>query len=397
MRILIAHNYYSSSLPSGENEVVAAEAELLRAHGHEVIVFERHTDSILKRGLTGAMVGALSVPWNPFSARELRKVVATWKPDILHAHNTFPLISPAIFSAAVGGPARVLTLHNYRLLCAAGVPMRDDRPCTLCIEKRTVAPALRYGCYRGSKIATLPLAAGISLHRARGTWDNDIEALIALTDFQRDLLSKGGLPAAKIEVKPNFYPDRPDIVPWEKRRSHCVFVGRLSPEKGILKLVRVWRKWGDKAPPLLIIGDGPLRDKLEREAAGARVQFFGQLPRAETERYIADARLLLLPSECFEGFPMVIREAFAFGTPVAVSELGPLISIVDGGRLGLLLDPFDETALVKQLREIWDDQATLRRYGESCHREFLLRYTAEANIEILHNIYARALERRKPA
>lgn len=397
MRILIAHNYYGSSSPSGENQVVAAEAELLRANGHEVVIFERHSDSIRNRGLTGAMVGALSVPWNPFSAREVREVVASWKPDILHAHNTFPLISPAIFPAAAGGPARVLTLHNYRLLCAAGVPMRDDRPCTLCIEKRTVAPALRYSCYRGSKIATLPLAAGIALHRARGTWHHDIEALIALTDFQRDLLSKGGLPAAKIEVKPNFFPGRPDIVPWEERRSHCVFVGRLSPEKGILKLVRVWRKWGDNAPPLLVIGDGPLRDKLEREAAGARVQFYGQLPRAETERHIADARLLILPSECFEGFPMVIREAFAFGTPVAVSELGPLTSIVDRGRLGFLLDPFDETAVMKRLREIWNDQATLRRTGELCYREFLLRYTAEANIEILHNIYARALERRKPA
>ncbi|MCP3732899.1 glycosyltransferase family 4 protein [Sphingomonas sp. MG17] len=397
MRIVIAHNYYGSSSPSGENEVVTAEAELLRSHGHEVMMFERHSDSIRDRGITGATTGALSVPWNPFSARKMREVVASWKPDILHAHNTFPLISPAIFPAAAGGPARVLTLHNYRLLCAAGIPMRDNRPCTLCIEKRSVAPALHYGCYRDSRIATVPLAAGIALHRARGTWHKDVEALIALTDFQRDLLSRGGLPAAMIEVKPNFYPGRPHVRRWDERPPHCVFVGRLSPEKGVLKLIRAWRKWGGDAPSLLVIGDGPLRSELEREAAGARVSFLGQLPRIQTERHIAEARLLILPSECFEGFPMVVREAFAFGTPVAVSDLGALPSIVGGGRLGFLLDPFDDTAVTDRLRRIWADSSRLRQIGEAGNREFLLRYTADANIKILHRIYDRALERRKQA
>ena len=396
MRILIAHNYYGSSAPSGENQVVAAEAALLRANGHEVRMFERHSDSIRERGLRGAVAGALSVPWNPFSAREMRAVLASWRPDILHAHNTFPLISPAIFPAAAGGPARVLTLHNYRLLCAAGIPMRDDRPCTLCIERRSVGPALHHGCYRDSRVATLPLAAGIALHRARGTWHRDVEALVALTGFQRDLLAQGGLPVERIEVKPNFYPGRPDVVPWDERKADCIFVGRLSPEKGILKLIRAWRRWGAEAPPLLVIGDGPLRADLEREAAGGRVTFLGQLPSTHTERHIANARLLILPSECFEGFPMVVREAFAFGTAVAASDLGPLPSILEGG-LGFLLDPFDAAVVADRLRTIWADQSRLQQVGDAGHREFLRRYTAEANIEILQAIYARALERRIPA
>ncbi|MXO95856.1 glycosyltransferase [Erythrobacter aquimaris] len=397
MRILVVHNYYGSASPSGENQVVETEVQLLRDYGHEVAVFDRHSDSIRSRGLIGSMAGALSVPWNPFSAREMRDFVASWKPDILHAHNTFPLISPSIFPAAAGGPARVMTLHNYRLLCAAGIPMRDNHPCTLCIKRRTVAPAMRYGCYRESKIATLPLAAGIALHRLRNTWQNDIEAFVALTEFQRDLLSLGGIPATKIEVKPNFYPGNPEVQPWKIRGPHCVFVGRLSEYKGIVKLIRAWRRWGKDAPFLHVIGDGPLREKLLQEAREANVIFDGQLTPSETERKIANARLLILPSECFEGFPMVIREAFAFGTPVAVSDLGPLPSIVDGGRAGFLLDPFDEAAVTRGLRKIWSDQAKLRHVGEMGHLEFRRRYTAEANLDILHGIYSRALERRKVA
>ena len=395
MRVLIAHNWYGSSAPSGENQVVLAESELLRAHGHEVMMFERHSDDIRGRGLTGAISGGLAVPWNPFSARRMREVVASWKPDVLHAHNTFPLISPAIFPAAGRGPARVLTLHNYRLLCAAGIPSRDDRPCALCIEGHTVLPALRYGCYRDSTLATLPIAAGIALHRARGTWHQDVEAFIALTDFQRDLLAKGGLPADRIEVKPNFYPDITPTVPWDERQPKCVFVGRLSSEKGILKLVRVWRRWAKNAPMLVVIGDGPLRGQLETEAAGANVRFLGQQPLADTARHIAHARLLILPSECYEGFPMVIREAFAFATPVAVSDLGALPSIVDRGRLGILLDPYDERAVLEGLREAWSNHELLRQVGERGHGEFLSRYTAQANIELLLQIYARALARRR--
>ena len=229
----------------------------------------------------------------------------------------------------------------------------------------------------------------------RGTWQQDVEAFIALTDFQRDLLAKGGLPADRIEVKPNFYPDITATVPWDDRQGQCVFVGRLSSEKGILKLVRVWKAWGRDAPQLVLIGDGPLRGQLETEVAGANVKFLGQQPSADTERHIAHARLLILPSECYEGFPMVIREAFAFGTPVAVSDLGALPSIVDQGRLGILLDPFDDRAVLKRLREAWNDRDALRQVGERGHGEFLSRYTAQANIELLMQIYSRALARRR--
>ena len=396
MRILVVHNHYGSENPSGENEVVRLEQAMLLERGHEVRLFRRDSDDIRQRGMLGALQGAAAVPWNPFEAKRMAAVVAEFQPDVVHAHNTFPLISPSVFSAAGRARARVLTLHNYRLLCAAGIPMRQGRTCTDCIDQRSIAPALRHGCYRGSRVATLPLAIGIGLHRTRGTWHRDVEAFIALTPFQRDLMVHGGLPANRIEVKPNFYPGMPQPLPWSSRLPQCVFAGRLSEEKGVSKLVRAWVEWGPDAPPLLLLGDGPQRALLEEAARGANVRFLGHRPAEETQAEIARSRLLVLPSECLEGFPMTVREAFAFGTPAAVSRLGALPSLVGDGRCGLLLDPFDAIAVRQGLQQAWADQPALEALGQAGHAEFRARYTAEANHALLMQIYERAIARRPP-
>jgi glycosyltransferase involved in cell wall biosynthesis len=394
MRILIVHNHYGSENPSGENEVVQLEQALLTEHGHEVQLFRRDSDTIRSRGVLGAVQGAAAVPWNPFEARRMAQWVARFRPDIVHAHNTFPLISAAVFGAASQAGARVLTLHNYRLFCAAAIPMRDGRTCTDCIVRQSVAPALRYGCYRGSRAATLPLAAGIALHRLRRTWLRDVEAFIALTPFQRDQMVHGGLPADRVEVKPNFYPTTTTPLAWSQRLPQCVFAGRLSAEKGVAKLVRAWTDWGASAPELLLIGDGPQRGMLEAAAQGANVRFLGRCTAAQTQAEIARSRMLILPSEWFEGFPMTVREAFAFGTPAAVSRLGPLPSLVANGRCGLLLDPFDAAAVCRSLQQAWQDQAKLEELGKAGHAEFLARYTADANHTQLMQIYQRAIARR---
>ena len=155
MKIILAHNFYGSSAPSGENAVFHAEAELLRREGHHVIEFTRHSDEIRGRGTFGTFQGALATPWNPFSAAKLRRLLRRERPDVLHVHNFFPLLSPSVFHAAASSEtATVMTLHNYRLFCAAGIPMRNGRPCTLCLDRRSVAPALWFGCYRDSRLAT---------------------------------------------------------------------------------------------------------------------------------------------------------------------------------------------------------------------------------------------------
>src|SRR3954463_5671491 len=226
-RILLAHNYYGSSAPSGENQAFDLEKALLERRGHEVRVYSRHSDEIRGRGALGVLQGALATPWNPRSVRAIRRVIDEFQPDVVHVHNTFPLISPAIFPGIASRAARVLTLHNYRLFCPAGIPLRDGKPCTECLDRKSVLPALRYGCYRGSRLATAPLALGVSLNRRRGVWENDVDAFIALTDFQREMMVAAGLPAHKVLVKPNFYPGQPQRIPWTSRRQGVVFAGRL--------------------------------------------------------------------------------------------------------------------------------------------------------------------------
>ena len=367
---------------------------LLESKGHEVELFSRHSDTIRARPVLGRIQGALATPWNPFSYRAIRQVVDDFKPDVVHVHNTFPLLSPAIFYAIGNRAARVLTLHNYRLFCAAAIPLRNGKVCTECLDKRSVMPALNYGCYRDSKVATLPLAVSISLHRRLATWNRQVEAFVALTEFQRDQMVNAGLPADRVAVKPNFYPGQPRTVPWAERARQVVFVGRLGVEKGVDLLVEAWLAWGESAPQLVLIGDGPLKHQLcetVKKAGVNNIRFEGQVEPEQACQWIARSQLLVLPSVWFEGFPMVLREAFAFGTPAAVSELGPLPGLVGKGVAGITFRPGDLEDLRNTVACLWQDQSRLEQMGRAARTEFEAKYTEEANYEQLIGIYNGAI------
>lgn len=391
LRILVVHNFYGSEAPSGENRVVESEIGLLRNRGNDVELFSTDSAGIRQSGLLGKIRGGLSTPWNPFAARRLRGAVRRFRPDVMHVHNTFPLISPAIFAATRGLVPRVLTLHNYRLVCAAAIPLREGRTCTECLDKRSSVPAIRHGCYRGSRVATLPLAASVALHRSLGTWEREVEAFIALSEFQRDQMVATGLPGRKMFVKPNFFAGDAAAIDWGTKKPMVAYVGRLSTEKGVDVLVRAWKLWGDAAPELRIIGDGPLRSVLEHEAAGMPIRFLGQLPGQLAQAEIAESRLLIVPSVCFDAFPLVTLEAFALSTPVAVSDLGPLPGIINHGGCGVLFPPADPAALKSVVSSLWIDSVRLEALSSASRREFELRYTPESNYQQLMTIYDRAL------
>jgi glycosyltransferase involved in cell wall biosynthesis len=393
LRILLVHNFYGSAAPSGENQVFVAEKALLQARGHEVAQFTRHSDEIRGLGAWGAIQGAAATPWNPWAAQAIRQTVARFLPDVVHVHNTFPLISPSIFHALAGtGAARVLTLHNYRLFCPAAIPMRAGQVCTDCLDRRSVLPALQHGCYRNSRLATVPLALNVALHRAAGTWAHQVDAFIALTEFQRQRVVDAGLPASQVHVKPNFYPGNPIVVPWTQRKPYVVFAGRLTPEKGVATLLRAWQLWGPDAPELRVLGDGELRNQLETMAVGLPVRFLGQLTSNDAEQQIAESCLLVLPSEWYEGFPMVLREAFAFGTPAAVSDLGPLPSIVQNGINGVVFDSSNPEALLHAVRSIWSSSGLLEKMSVAARATFDEKYTEESNYKQLAIIYKLAIQ-----
>jgi len=394
MKVVLVHNFYRSALPSGENQVFEMERALLQKHGHDVRLFTRHSDELAAQGALGKIKGAVSVPWNPFSSRALRKVIQDFRPDVAHVHNTFPMLSPSVLAAAKG-VARVMRLPNFRLFCAAGFPVRDGNVCIDCLEQRSPLPALKHGCYRGSRAATAPLVANIALQKFRGTWKKDVEIFLALSEFQRELMVNAGLPAEKVLVKPNFHPGNPEVLSWSEREDRVVFVGRLSAEKGVRTLLRAWALWGESAPILRIVGDGELRQELEQVAQGLPVEFAGQLSPDETHTEIGRSRLLVLPSEWYETFGLVVTEGFARGTPAAVSRIGPLPDLVRTPESGCTFEPANPESLLNAVRSAWENPARLERWSRGARAAFEAKYTEDANHAMLMGIYEQAIERTK--
>jgi glycosyltransferase involved in cell wall biosynthesis len=239
----------------------------------------------------------------------------------------------------------------------------------------------------------------IGLHRRMGTWSKLIDAFIALTEFQKKKMVEAGLPAEALHVKPHFYPSPPLPLPWKERDEKIVFIGRIGKEKGVHILIEAWRLWGESAPKLEMIGEGPERRRIKEAVQGTKLEdkitFLGQLPFSSGQELLAKAKLLVLPSLCFEGFPMVIREAFALGVPVAASYIGAIPFIIKDRVNGVMFKPGDSTDLLKMVKPLWENSVKLSVMAEAARKEFEEKYTADTNYDILMEIYKEAILRRK--
>ncbi|MGH8903682.1 MAG: glycosyltransferase family 4 protein [Egibacteraceae bacterium] len=304
MRIALVHNFHSDAVPSGENVVVESEAEALRQAGHDVRVVGARNDDMAAKPLH-TVRGAVTVA-SGFGISPLR-LLGGFRPDVVHVHNLFPYLGRRWVRRA--GVPLVTTLHNYRPLCANGCLFRDGHVCTRCPDGHPWS-GVRYGCYRDSRLASLPLAvAGL---RAADPLLRAASMILVLSERARRLYLDAGLPAAKLVRDWNFVPDRLTSAPQADPGDSWLFVGRLSPEKGIGRLVAEWP--ADR--PLTIVGDGPLRDELERSAAGKPVVFRGCVSRAQVVDEMRRAGGLVVPSLLYEMFPTVYIEALAVGLPV---------------------------------------------------------------------------------
>lgn len=231
MNVLVVHNRYQER--GGEDRVVALESALLERNGHKVvpyIVDNRDIGSMPKATLP------LLTIWNPKTVDAVTRLIELERIDVVHVHNTLPLVSPSVYHAArAEGIPVVQTLHNYRLFCPAAVCVRNERPCTSCLGASVPWPAIRHACYRGSRTATGAVAAMLVAHRLLGTWQNAVDTYIAPTDFARRLFIAAGLPAGRIVVKPHFVDPDPGV--GAHRGDDVLYVGRLSTEKGVQTLL----------------------------------------------------------------------------------------------------------------------------------------------------------------
>ncbi|MFC5849556.1 glycosyltransferase [Deinococcus petrolearius] len=389
MNVLVVHNFYLQA--GGEDEVFRAETRELGRLGPAGVRVSTYTARNAPVG--GRDVGAaLRTVWNPAAAREIGQLVRERSIDVVHFHNTFQTISPAAYRAArSAGAAVVQTLHNYRLLCPASTLFRDGRPCEDCVG-RLPWPAVRHACYRDSRAASGVVAAMLGTHRALGTYSRHVDLYVALTEQARDVYVRGGLPADRLVVKPNFLTDDPEV--GKGGGDYALYVGRLTPEKGITTLLEAWRTLGPELP-LRIAGDGPLAPEVgaaAREQPG--VTFLGQQPQSEVRRLMRSARLLVFPSQWAEPFGMTLIEAFASGLPVVAARVGSAAALVAHGVTGRHFRPGDAADLAAQVRWLLAHPADLAGMRAQARLAYEAHYAAPANVRALLALYEEARRRR---
>jgi glycosyltransferase involved in cell wall biosynthesis len=378
-RVLVVHNAYQQA--GGEDRVVADEVALLARKGHEVLQMRRDNHEI---ALTGRLRLAADTLWSRRTHREALELLRRCRPDVVHVHNTLPLVSPSLYWAcAEAGVPVVQTLHNFRLACPQAMFLREDGVCERCLGQAPW-PAVLHGCYRGSRAQTAVVAGMLALHRGLGTWRDKVARYIALNEFCRAKFVQAGLPADRVVVKPNFADVEADAAPGPRRGF--LFVGRLSPEKGVATLAQAWDASAGLA--LRVAGTGPAGADI---ASRAGVTMLGALPPDAVLREMRGARALVLPSIWYENFPRTLVEAFGAGLPVIASRLGAMAELVEHGVTGLLFTPGDARDLAGQLRWAEANPRRLAEMGDNARRRFEQAYTADINHDRLVGIYREAI------
>ena len=386
MNILMLHNSYQ--FHGGEDESFASEARMLADAGHHVDTIHMKTKNVEGMGMVSVALQAIwSRPSYEMVDRKLRELAF----DVLHVQNFFPLLSPSVYAAAKkNGVAVVQTLRNYRLLCPSTVLHRDGKICEDCLHKTVKYPGVVHGCYRGSVLSSGAVAAMTAFHTLRGTWRNDVDLYISLTEFSRGKFVEAGFAPEKIIVKSNFV--YPDPGAGDGAGDYLLFVGRFTQEKGIETLLAAWEKVKG-AGRLKIVGEGPLAAKVEgfcREHGNA--EWLGQKSPDEVKELMGGARALIFPSEWYEPFGRVAIESFAKGTPVVASRLAGLAEIVSDGETGLHFRAGDAGDLTAKLEWAQEHPAEMRGMRTAARQCYEANYTAEKNCGALIRAYQKARE-----
>jgi glycosyltransferase involved in cell wall biosynthesis len=392
MRVLQVHNYYQQW--GGEDEQTEHELRLLKSHNHTVQLYSRHNDEIKNYGFIRKGMLFFETTWSHRSYRELREIIITFKPEIVHFQNFFPLISPSAYYAcsSLNVPC-VQTLHNYRMMCPMGNLVRDGIPCEEC-RSHSLLKSIQYACYRNSRIQSASVAFMLKVHRLLKTWTQNIDGFIAVSEFSRRKFVEAGIPSHAIEVRPNFLNGDPGL--GEGMRDHAIFVGRLEQQKGIQILLQAWRQLPHI--PLIVIGKGPLgswASNYVRKNNLRHITLVGFVPFDEVLEYLKRSLFLVMPSTWYETFGRTIIEAFATSTPVIASRLGAMAELVTDMRNGLLFNPGDADDLACKAQYLASHPLEIDRLGKAARSEFNDKYTSQAAHSRLIEIYDKVISTKK--
>lgn len=403
LRILIVHNAYK--IPGGEDTVVFNEQRLLESAGYEVFLYRKNNSELDAYSFFQKLLLPFRSIYSRKTYREVRALIKKHRIDLVHVHNTLTVISPSVYDAArsLGIPV-VQTIHNYRLLCPNALFLRDGTICQDCLTNG-LKQSVKHACYRGSRAQTLLVSLILGIHRRRGTYSR--LSYICLTDFNKEMLlclslrGKPLLSPAQIAVKPNFAEDPGTPIPYPEREPYFLFASRMDAAKGIFILLKAWEIYEQKSPrpnKLMLCSTGPEESAVHAYIQAHRISHIvmtGQLPHDELLSNMRRALALCLPTQCYEGFPLVIAESFACGTPVIGSNIGNVGALVTEGITGRKHAPADADALAEILLN-WDPSSKAAIEMSSHARSaYESAYTPEKNLELLANIYRKALEENK--
>lgn len=389
LNILQVHNYYQ--IRGGEDTVAENEKTLLESRGHHVFVYKRNNAELNQLSILGKLMLPFTAIFSRKSYREIRRTIQDNQIDIVHVHNTLMMVSPSVFYAAAKEHIPVVqTMHNFRMLCPAGSFFRDGQVCEACGNGQLI-PAMRYRCYRNSLMQTFVSAAILYIHRALRTYKNVY--FLCLTSFNREKLlqlnqKRTVVDPQKIYLKPNFAFDVPQV---KKEPEYYLWIGRLEPLKGIMTAISAFEKMSDKK--LLVIGDGPLKEEVcayIKEQGITNITLEGFVEKDKLQEYYAKAKALIVSSQCYETFGLVIAEAFASSIPAIVGDIGNIGAMVESGVNGLKYTYDSSDALVEAVRQF--EAYNWETLSLNARRTYEKRFRPESNARLLEQIYNQIIE-----
>lgn len=389
LKVIMAHVKYRQA--GGEDSVFENECELLQSAGIDIVPMLFSNDTLSDHSLADRIKLGVNSIWSLPAYRKFKALVRKFQPDIVHFHNTFPLLSPSVYSACFSqGVPIVQTLHNFRLVCPGALLFRDGEICEECLRSG-VSRAVQFSCYRGSKLATATIVGMLNTNLLIGSFDK-VSGFIALTDFAAEKIRSERVPRDRIFVKPNFLPNPPE--PRYEIGDYILYVGRLSKEKGVMTLLEALKRL-DAPVRLKVAGDGPEASKLKSicKINNLPVEFLGFLNKKALLRQIQGAAFLVMPSEWYEGFPIVLLEAYACGKAVVASKVGSLDELVVENETGRKFRPGDARGLSHVILELLHDSNLLMKMGKEARAVFEKKYSSAANLKALLGIYSALLTR----
>jgi len=391
MRILIAHNHYQQ--PGGEDAVARDEFRLLKDFGEDVHFYERSNVELNEISFLKKLRALSSMGWSRDSYQDMRGVLKKVRPDVVHFHNIFYVLTPSVYQACKDeGIPVVQSLHNFRLLCSNALLFRNNGICEECIEQKNLNRGIYHRCYKKSRLLTTIVVRMLKHHWQKGTWVNMVDHYIMASEFGRQKHIAAGIPKEKISIKPHVV--HPDLPRSNQDKGYALYVGRLSEEKGVRTLLEAWREI--HGVPLKIAGDGPLTSELKTYVKNnnvANVEFLGFISDEQCHERMQGAKFLVVPSVCYENFPRIVVEAYSYGIPVVASFLGSFPEIVKDNETGLLFEFASSRDLAEKVQWILAHEAEFHSMRGNVRRQYKEQYSSRKNYQILMDVYGGVIQK----